>query len=472
MSVTPLKVKLRTVSAGEILDGKDPVRPHQVTAINEIIAALQTADVVGANFPPGYGKSYIARALQRMICDTDIITANNALIDQYKRDYPELNVVKGKDHYATLEAYEKAKRLARSSAPSIFNPLSALFTRSREVLPAKCIIVDEAHALGDMLRHAASVSFNASKSGISQRCTSDYALIKWAKERFSALSERMAREPLTPPLQREYEKIAAIYYSVVGHEQDSVFNIHRTYGKVKGRRFEVLTVDAVDYPYGLIRQVLNADKVILMSGTLTKSETEELAVGRSFTWLSRPYLAPPENRPVFIQPVEMEDRKDFAKLSDKIRRIYTSRPLPMIVHVSYGEQKEYLKHLQGLPVLVNTSKNKGEIIEKFKEVGGILLAAGCAEGIDLPDDYCRTIIVPTLQFPNKGDMYVQKRLGRPDGQRWYALKTLENTVQRLGRGVRHIGDHCEHYIFDPWFPILWNTHKSEFEPLSIIWGKE
>jgi Rad3-related DNA helicase len=67
-------------------------------------------------------------------------------------------------------------------------------------------------------------------------------------------------------------------------------------------------------------------------------------------------------------------------------------------------------------------------------------------------------------------MYVQKRLGRPDGRKWYALKTLETTIQQLGRGHRGAEDHCVSYVLDPYFPALWEEYKSEFEQLNIIWG--
>jgi Rad3-related DNA helicase len=441
--------------------------------LNQILAKLNKVDVVGVNAPPGYGKSYVARALQIMFGKADIITANNHLLDQYKRDYPELNCVKGKDHYGTTTEYNTAKAIARSEAHSVFNPLSALFTVPGETRSPKCIIVDEAHTLGDMLRHAASISLNASKAGIPKGCTSEYELSRWIQQRFHDLSHRMSYAPISPQFQREYEKVGALYYALVGHEQDSVFHLNRSARTFKGRRFEQLEVDAVDYPTGLIQKVLTADKVVLMSGTLTKTETAALAEGRSWEWFSVPYLAPEESRPVYIQPVEEEDRKNIPKLCEKIRRIYIEGGRkPTLVHVTYGDMNEYKSSLTDLDPITNTSRNKDWAEKRFRTSGGLWLAAGCAEGLDFPGDLCRNVIIPTLQFPNKGDMYVQKRMGKPDGSRWYCLKTLENTIQRLGRGMRGANDHCNHFIFDPYFPRLWEEYGEEFEPLAIKWGYE
>ena len=473
MTVIIQNPKRREVNAGEILDGAKPILNHQAALLNQILNKLTEVDVVGVNGPPGYGKSYIARALQIMFGRADIITSNNHLLDQYKRDYPELNCVKGKDHYDTAEQYNTAKSIARSAAHSIFNPLSALFTVPGETRSTKCVIVDEAHTLGDMLRHAASISLNASKAGIPKRCTSEYELSRWVRERFHDLGVRLAHSPDSKPVQAEYEKVGALYYSLVGHEQDSVFRLNRSARTFKGRRFEQLDIDAVDYPTGLIRKVLSADKVVLLSGTLTKAETAALACGRSWAWITVPYLAPPENRPVFVQPVEEEDRKNIPKLCDKIRRIYMEGgKKPTLVHVTYGEMNEYVTCLSDLSPITNTSRNKAQAETKFRKLGGLWLAAGCSEGLDFPGDLCRNVIIPSLQFPNKGDMYVQKRMGKSDGSRWYCLKTLENTIQRLGRGMRGADDHCNHFIFDPYFPRLWGEYGKEFEPIAIKWGYE
>jgi Rad3-related DNA helicase len=73
-------------------------------------------------------------------------------------------------------------------------------------------------------------------------------------------------------------------------------------------------------------------------------------------------------------------------------------------------------------------------------------------------------------FPDRSSPYVAKRRGMPDGTKWYGLKTLENTIQRLGRGVRHENDSCSSYILDPYWSRLYSEHEAEFEPLNMVWG--
>jgi Rad3-related DNA helicase len=451
-------------------DGKKPARNHQLEIDAEVSRLFAEGyEVIGLNLPPGYGKSYMARGWQRKWPRTDIVTANNNLIRQYQKDYPELNAVMGKDNYDTSETYETAKRNARRQAQSIFNPLSAIFTCPRSERSVEYIVVDEAHTLGEMLRSSATCTLNTSSSGLPKGITSEYQLVRWIKQRFYELREAATTRP-TKQIVRQYEQIGVLYYAAVGQEQNSVFSLTRVRKSIKGRQLEQLHIDVVDYPMGIVETLFGSAKVILMSGTLTKYETEKLANGRKWAWVTRPYLAPPENRPVYVRGLDREDRKDIPKVCSEIRRIYMeSGEQPMLVHVTYGDMNEYKECLSGLRVLSNSPRNKATIEARFRKSGGIWLAAGCSEGIDLPDDACRTIIIPRLQFPNKGDMYVQKRLGRPDGRKWYALKTLETTIQQLGRGNRHSKDHCTGYVFDPYFAALWGEYKDEFEALNIRW---
>jgi Rad3-related DNA helicase len=452
-------------------DGKNPPRTHQLEIDAEVERLFAEGyEVIGLNLVCGYGKSYLARGWQRRWGRTDIITANNNLLKQYKRDYPELNIVMGKDRYDTAKEYNTARAIARTSSGSVFNPMSALFTVPREERQTKHIIVDEAHALGEMLRSSASYTFNTSAAGVPKWVTSEYHLIRWVQQRFQELTEAKQRNE-NKQITREYEKVAALYYTVVGHEQDAVFKLSRSRSVVRGRRVETMTVDVLDYPIGLIRKVLDAERVVLMSGTMTKYETEKLAGGRKWAWISRPYLGPPENRKVIVRCFDREDRKDIPKVCAEIRRIYMeSGNQPMLVHVTYGDVDEYVRNLDDLHPIRNTPRDKEAAQERFSRRGGIWLAAGCSEGIDLPDGLCRTVVVPRLQFPNKGDLYVQKRLGKPDGRKWYGIKTVETLIQQLGRGYRHPEDYCTSYVFDPLFPTLWEEYGSEFEALNTIWG--
>src|SRR6476469_8406743 len=68
--------------------GRKP-REVQTEAYLDIKQRLVDHQVVSASLPPGYGKSFIARSLQREFGTCDIITSDNALFKQYLDTYPE-----------------------------------------------------------------------------------------------------------------------------------------------------------------------------------------------------------------------------------------------------------------------------------------------------------------------------------------------------------------------------------------------
>lgn len=212
--------------------------------------------------------------------------------------------------------------------------------------------------------------------------------------------------------------------------------------------------------------------MLFLSGTLARTEGIDLAASRTHTHIARGYLMPAESRKVRYRPVAREARLDHELLCKRIREIYLNNPVPTVVHVTYNTQAIYQHLLNDLRPLINTTKNKAGIQEKFIAEGGIWLASGVSEGIDLPGDHCRQVIVPTLLFPDKGAPFIQKRLGLSDGPYWYKVKTLQNTIQRLGRALRSKDDYCDLWILDPAFSSIYNATKTEFPDLNVDWGED
>jgi Rad3-related DNA helicase len=273
-------------------------------------------------------------------------------------------------------------------------------------------------------------------------------------------------------LYQEFERIARLKDTLEEGSQNQVFEISKGMVPVNGRKPQkCLILTPVRVPHSLIKAVTDARKVVAVSGTMTRYDAEQIAAGRSLTYIQRDYLTPKENRPVFFDPVPEELRKDPQTLADKILKIYSANPVPTLVHCTYGQQAELAQLLGNLRPLVNNTRNKAEVKQKFLRYGGIWLAAGVAEGLDLPYEACQQMIVPTMLFPDRTDLFVQKRAGLHDGNYWYALRTYQNLVQRLGRGVRAIDDKCTSFVLDPSFARLHQQVGHEFADLNVIWEK-
>jgi Rad3-related DNA helicase len=208
-----------------------------------------------------------------------------------------------------------------------------------------------------------------------------------------------------------------------------------------------------------------------MSGTLPERTTRILAGTRTFKHLSYPYLTPAENRPVYYDPLPIEHRTSVPHQAAKIRELFLKHgKCATIVHAAYGTQAALAKELADLNPFTNGPSNKRDVEERFRAKGGLWIASGVSEGVDLPDDYCRLLIVPTILFADRSSPYVAKRRGMEDGLEWYAVKALENTIQRLGRGVRHQSDKCDMYILDGYWSQLYKAFGKQFEPLNMVWA--
>lgn len=452
--------------------GRDP-RPTQVESFIDMNNGLLKTQVYAANLAPGSGKSFLARAMQRQSRSCDIITSDNSLIRQYTDTYPVLNAVMGKDRYNSAEEYHLAHKAAKSGTPSIYNPLSYHFARQRGLRTPDLIVIDEAHLLVDMLTYLAAQVIPVAKTNVPENAKTEGDLIKWCYARYDRLRKALDLSDAPGPLWAEFERIARLKDTLEEGSQNQVFEISKAMVPINGKRPQkCLILTPVRVPHSLIKAVTDARKVIAVSGTMTKYDAEQLAAGRSFTYDQRPYLTPPENRPVYYSPVDPDFRKDPQVLADKILEIYSANPVPTLVHVTYEQQRVLVELLGNLRPLVNNTRNKAEVKRKFMEYGGIWLAAGCAEGLDLPYETCQQMIIPTLMYPDRQDLFVQKRVGLPDGDHWYSLRTMQNTVQRLGRGVRAIDDKCVAHILDPTFGRLYNRIHKEFAPLNIIWERQ
>lgn len=125
----------------------------------------------------------------------------------------------------------------------------------------------------------------------------------------------------------------------------------------------------------------------------------------------------------------------------------------------YEEAPEELKSRL---LLYNDSKEKRDLIDFHKNTSEdtILIGPTLNEGIDLPGDECRFIIMLKVPYPYLGSKLCLKKMELYDG--WYANETLRTIIQGIGRGVRYQGDWCQTYILDGSFTPFYYTNKNSF----------
>jgi Rad3-related DNA helicase len=439
-------------------------------------------EVLVMQAPVGSGKSAMARAIQK-VTRAPIITPSNMLIDQYVEGYPDVNFLKGKAHYNCEDGftcedkaevfnedpcagcpYQVSKAQAIGGAPTFFNPLSLYYTsRSEEWQRPSTMIVDEAHMLGSMVLLMAGKRFDGAKYNFDDVKMEVNDVSNWLSVQLKQMTQLANLYAVRGQKKKavEVEKDRrAIYYILQGLREDSSnYAIWRERGKSRGRYIEYLNIKPITPPEFLVRQLLNAERVILMSGTIFKHDVEELLPGRKYKMIDLPSPLPKENRRIVLDPVDyrMNWQTPPEKIAGTIKSILEKHPGEnTIIHVSYALSKKLAPHLPGR-IITNTPEDKIQKVEEFKSKGGVFLAAGCAEGLDLKGDLCRVNIIPKLLYPNMKDPVVAKRMERADGSEWYELETLKLLIQQAGRSTRCLDDYSTTYVCDP--GALWRIKK-------------
>jgi Rad3-related DNA helicase len=452
--------------------------------------------ILAGNFPVALGKSALAQAIS-LVTGAHVITPSNLLIDQYAASYPKKNFLKGKTHYNcssgyschdwtnTLEQkacqdcpYTVCKQRALTQ-PTFFNPMSLYYlTQAEGWEDPNVLIVDEAHTLPSMLLLLCGSRLRYSMFKFPETVTNTVFLGRWLQDQIKKLSALAIYYKAQPTrfaeITRELEQIRMTLRGL--EEAPENYAVWIDSGKYRGRPDRYLNIKPIRPPRFVVDKLLRAKKLILMSGTLMQSDILDLVGDRHVKFLDAPSPIPKENRPVYFKPApfRMNWEADPRKIVGEIEKILAANlGLNTLVHTTYSMSKKLAPHFSG-PVIVNDSTNKIEKLDFFKQHGGVFLASGCAEGIDLKGDLCRLNIIPKLPFPDLKDPIVAKRKALQDGDDWYALETLKVVIQACGRSTRDPDDFSKTYILDGNFSRLIRQYKDKLPKSfveSIVWAE-
>lgn len=436
------------------------------------------------------GKSAIAKAVMDHTRG-HVITPSNVLINQYTATYPETNFLKGKSHYTCHSSglscqewtnacgqepcegcsYTTCKREARTE-PTFFNPMSLYYFRMQN--PSfwpSVLCVDECHSIASMVLMMTGTRLHKRTYRYTPDCVNELVLSKFLDNHIKGLKKLVAiYKNNTDRLKEVTEELERATLTKQGLDEDpqnyAIWEENKT---VRGRRESYLHVRPVRPPKFLMDKLLGADKLILMSGTIFPSDIHDLIGDAPHKFLDLPSPIDKAQRPVYYRPVPfpLNYSTDPAAIVKAVEDVLAKHPGEnAIVHVSYGLSEKLRPHFS-TPVLFNTSSDKDDVLAKFKKDGGVFLASGCAEGIDLSDDLATVNIIVKLNFPDLTDPTVLKRKAMEDGDDWYSLTTLKTTIQMAGRTTRHEKDKSSTYVLDPNFGRLVARHRKTL-PKSFI----
>jgi DNA excision repair protein ERCC-2 len=267
----------------------------------------------------------------------------------------------------------------------------------------------------------------------------------------------------------------------------------RIFSREKGLREEILRLSYKCLDPGIIsRQIIEkASSVILMSGTLTPTSMYREILGfeqentKELT-LTSPF--PEENRLALIIPrtstkFTTRNEEQYKEIGNIITKIVNAIPGNSAVFLpSYKLRDDVYKYLtncektifierQGL-----TKQEKEELLENFKQyknAGAVLLGVitgSFAEGIDLPGDYLKGVVVVglPLQRPDLETKAMIDYYDKKFSKGWdygYIFPAFNKTLQSAGRCIRSETDRGvivfldERYAWPSYmklFPESWN----------------
>ncbi|MBA7613841.1 ATP-dependent DNA helicase DinG [subsurface metagenome] len=220
----------------------------------------------------------------------------------------------------------------------------------------------------------------------------------------------------------------------------------------------------------------HADKILGMSATITpwRQLCRDLSIDPSQAeFIDAPSVFPAEKRLIYYQPAANMNHNskgaEFPNLVAALDKILERHPhqkgLCHCVSFSNGDQ---IKKLSKYPerLITHREADRKSQLHRFMESSSplVLLSPSMERGVDLPNDFCRFVIIAKVPFPYLGDPQVSARLhrGKSAGQAWFDATTARRIVQATGRGMRSSDDFCVSYILDSAFGDFYQRNLAAF----------
>lgn len=221
----------------------------------------------------------------------------------------------------------------------------------------------------------------------------------------------------------------------------------------------------------------HAKHKVLLSATVGMHSAYDDNIGIQYTTDKTSYMSKIpstfnfDNSPIYYIPTYkmnyQNKLQDFPKIQQLCFKILNSTlDKRGIIHTgSYENAKLFYSNapndIKKRLFIYGNSKQKDEIMDEFKySKNGVLVGPTLTEGIDLPNDYCRFIILMKVPYPNITSNIVKKKIELFEN--WYNSTTSNIIIQSIGRGIRNENDYCTTYILDGCFGSLYQKTLEQY----------
>lgn len=459
------------------------------------------SDTIGAyTAPVATGKSAAIMAIARHHAERGkkvvIAPAFNMLCDQYMRDYPNIHVLKGQNHYECTPLaetlgmpascghalklnkigqfntcnkcnccpYSKALQTAKNEKIVILNN-HALLHNHHLFDEIDLFIIDEFQQFPKAVASHMSTKILYSDVVYPDNLVRDIPKFTEFMGKFCTKMERMANL-----LGKKDQKKSLEYFDkaeearrVAGYlATPRDFHIQEEVDAELGRYIDIRPFKV---PEKALEKIFKKTKrTLVFSATIFDSDLAE--VGFNLNKVVRHTVK---------SPIDVNRRRIYA--TSTYNNVYNNRQRPLFFEKMANTIKRIAKHHKGQKGVVLCTygeaeklrgffKNDGRFLFHTKETkeatfnsfivdkisDKVLFLSGSWEGIDLKGNIARFNIITIVPYPFLGDPVVKKRK-RVDAE-WFVNEPLKQVVQGAGRTTRNEKDYSATYILDAKFQKL------------------
>jgi Rad3-related DNA helicase len=434
-------------------------RPIQTEALEIIEKAWDSHDVFVVSLPVAAGKSRIALTIARWVKQqTRILTPTNILVEQYLQDAPHLNHIRKKDTYSCSISrsevpescaqvykdnggrhcvachYVDKVRAAKLAKQGVYN----YYTHVALKLPGPVLIFDEAHKVIDAMRNFAAKRLWKFQHDYPDWVRTYGTLHKWVIGR----CQQLPGNKVLQQLKEDLENGSTRYLVKRGMED------------YRGEERDCISLLPLDVSQESPILWPKAEKVVLMSGTISHKDIESMGLHRKrVCYIDLPSPIDATSRPVHFTPVApmgyATQGASLPKMAEWIRTALATNPGKGLIHATYSVAEKLRELLEDEPRLRwHDETDKIEVYQAFRDTKEpvVLVASGLYEGVDLYGTDYQWQAITKIPYPSLAEPAIKFKAEKDST--WYQWETLKSIIQACGRICRGPDDYGITYILD------------------------
>jgi Rad3-related DNA helicase len=487
-------------------------RRFQKETIEEIAQAFNSGyRWILLETPTGFGKSPVNVAFCRAL-HSFYITPQNILIDQLNRDFPDLALIKGREHYNCAEILRgncaenaPCKQNSEYICHNKYVRCPYWITKIRAI-EAQTALTNFAYFVGEGLLHDTNVPHFGDREllvideghNIDQHIldhisitvesrTLPHSVFQSIKKKLATMPERLTSEQIDELLNdtalhckrfldslpdilskeqvREKEKALKFRQKVENywknHDAEWVGQTNeKIYKKGVWIEAKIQPIYARGFTYNHLWKRANrfiiSSATIFMHDLVKECGLSEHADEVCYTHTLSTF--PIRNRMIINAAVGSlswnKKEENLPTALGAISKILDVEKGKGIIHAhSYGFAEAIKNGIPNPRLMFHISKDRDDVLNDFLEAlpesGKVLVSVAMTEGLDLKGDLATFQILFKCPFPNyREDLRVYRRLKELKHNKWYGIQTLKTIIQAYGRAVRSPTDVAKFYVID------------------------